>query len=167
VIEYETKAPIEGAVVGAMYFIHPIVGMDGGGYPVHIKEILTDKEGKFVFPSYLTWIFPLQVGDHIGFYFYKPGYVSRYFWDKEFLSYFGGKVLEGSPLWNESKKVRFHDGILELSRLESKEDRINALRDTNLYFGQKKEKLLLKLTNEESNYLYGPGAAIPNLREKK
>jgi hypothetical protein len=77
VIDAETKAPIEGAVVVVLYFKRPIIGGPGGpnSYVFKAKETLTDSKGEFFFPSYSSVIlFTEDAG--VDFIFFKPGYTS-------------------------------------------------------------------------------------------
>ena len=63
VIDAETKEPIEGAVVVVVYKKHSLISGPGGGYSsvIKVKEILTDKNGEFYFPSYTTVIQPNSI----------------------------------------------------------------------------------------------------------
>jgi hypothetical protein len=63
IVDAETKKPIEGAVVVAMYKKYPIISGPGGGSAsiMHIKEALTDKKGEFHISSYTTFIQPLFI----------------------------------------------------------------------------------------------------------
>lgn len=76
IIDAETKEPIEGAVVVAIYQKEPIISGPGGGSSsiINIKEILTDKNGEFHISPYLTIIQPLSIEDRVEFIIYKPGY---------------------------------------------------------------------------------------------
>lgn len=47
VVDAETKAPLEGAVVAVMWYRKPLVSMNGPGYFHRAREVLTDAEGKF------------------------------------------------------------------------------------------------------------------------
>ena len=78
VIDAETKEPIEGAVMVAMYGKHSLISGPGGGYSsvIKVKEVLTDKYGEFYFPSYTTIIQPNSIEDYVQFIIYKPEYKS-------------------------------------------------------------------------------------------
>ena len=79
IIDAETKEPIEGAVVVAIYYKYPIISGPGGGSKsiVGIKEALTDEKGEFHIPSYTTFIQPNSLEHDTDFIFYKPGYGGR------------------------------------------------------------------------------------------
>ncbi len=47
VVDAETKAPLEGAVVLVIWYRKPIITMDGPQYFQNAVEVLTDGEGKF------------------------------------------------------------------------------------------------------------------------
>ena len=78
VIDAETKEPIEGAVVVAIYKKYPIISGPGGGSQsiMDIKEILTDAKGEFYFSSYTTVIQPFSIEGSATFIIFKPGYGS-------------------------------------------------------------------------------------------
>jgi hypothetical protein len=78
IIDAETKAPIEGAVVVVVYYEHDIVGGPGGGNSsvIKAKETLTDKKGEFYFSTYTTLTGPNSRESYAEFIIYKPGYMS-------------------------------------------------------------------------------------------
>ncbi|MBW1783628.1 MAG: hypothetical protein JRL30_23170 [Deltaproteobacteria bacterium] len=76
VIDAETKAPIEGAVVVVVYYKHVYNIAGGRSSVVKVKEMLTDKNGMFSFPSYTTLIHPFSTESDTAFIIYKPGYGS-------------------------------------------------------------------------------------------
>lgn len=155
VIDAETKEPIEGAVVVAMYYKHPIISGPGGGSAsiIHIKEVLTDEKGEFYIPSYTTIIGPNSVEAFAAFIIYKPGYVAypscfpaygdfpdyrasplkhmslpaieRFFWEESFLKQ-EEMILSFGPL----KKGYGTYGLVELPRLSTEEERLRAVPST-------------------------------------
>lgn len=76
VIDSDTKEPIEGAVVVAIYKKDTLISGPGGGYTsiIKIKEALTDENGEFYIPSYTTIIQPLSKEEGVSFIIFKPGY---------------------------------------------------------------------------------------------
>lgn len=77
IIDAETKESIEGAVVVVSYNKWNFGGPGGGNtLPFDAKEMLTDKNGEFYFPSYTTLIGPLSKVRHAEFIIFKPGYMS-------------------------------------------------------------------------------------------
>jgi hypothetical protein len=77
VIDSETKEPIAGAVVVVLYKKWEFGGPGGGNTPtMDAKETLTDKNGDFHFPSYLTLIGPLSRVSEVSFTIFKPDYMS-------------------------------------------------------------------------------------------
>lgn len=82
VIDAETKEPIEGAVVVAIYNKW-VLGFEPQTSYVDIKEFLTDKNGEFYIPSYTTIIQPFSWEAWVRFIIFKPGYGSF----RDYLSY--------------------------------------------------------------------------------
>lgn len=76
VIDAETKEPIEGAVVVAVYEKETASFPEHYSTTIDVRETLTDKDGMFVIPSYTTIIQPLSVENPTRFIIFKPGYGS-------------------------------------------------------------------------------------------
>lgn len=77
VIDKETRAPVEGAVVVVLYEKWEFGGPGGGNtLPMDAKETLTDQNGEFLFPAYRTLIGPLSRVSEVSFIIFKPGYKS-------------------------------------------------------------------------------------------
>lgn len=77
VIYAETKQPVEEAVVVVLYKKWEFGGPGGGStVPMDAKETLTDKNGEFFFPSYITLIGPSSQKRRAEFIIFKPGYMS-------------------------------------------------------------------------------------------
>ena len=77
VIDSETKQPIEGAVVVAIYYKKSMMGIvESYSVIMNVKETLTDKNGEFYIPSYTTVIQPLSWESKATFIIFKPGYGS-------------------------------------------------------------------------------------------
>jgi hypothetical protein len=161
ILDAETKQPIEGAVIAAIYQTHSIIGGPGGGSSsiIHVKEALTDKEGEFLIPSYVTVIQPNSTSWWTEFIIYKPGYGSypnqkvypfthcgpEYLFSKEFGS--KGEVRRGS----EVLQVVF--GFVELPRLNTWDERQNANRVYMSNIPKSEWPLLQKRINEEDEWL--------------
>jgi hypothetical protein len=157
-VDYDTKQPIEGSVVEVLYFKYA----GHAGVVFKSEEMLTDKEGKFQFPKYSTFLSPLWFGGNVRFKFYKPGYVYYEDNDDRYLGNFMKlKTHEYFPDWNKSKIVKSHGSIIELSKLESKENRLRALQEAKsiIYREDRLLPLREKLIDEESMYLRS--AAFP------
>ncbi|MHB8883414.1 MAG: peptidase associated/transthyretin-like domain-containing protein [Thermodesulfovibrionales bacterium] len=77
VMEAETGKPIENAIVIGMWALVQVPGEGFGGY-AKISVVTTDKEGKFIIPSWTTFkpwkICALTHGLAPKLIFYKPGY---------------------------------------------------------------------------------------------
>lgn len=130
VVDIDTGQPIEGAVVIAKYeketFAPPV---EPKSSVIHVKETLTDKDGRFVFPSYITIIQPFSWSYDVSFLIFKPGYLC-YGWSV-LEDMFSGKddaVVERNPIWNKKIKYRFDvSGTILLPKITSYEDRSNSL----------------------------------------
>lgn len=178
VIDAETKEPIEGAVVVAIYKKYPIISGPGGGSEsiMDIKEILTNAKGEFYFPSYTTLIQPFSIEGSATFIIFKPGYGSfpNYHVSppkvgvnpEEFLS--RGRIgEEGEIEWKGiGTKTKVTFGIVELPPLKTKEERrqvhvspVDSVSWHKKTWYWKKQKHLIKLLREEYQYLYGQDAS--------
>lgn len=153
IIDIETKEPLEGAVVLAVWMRAYRTPAGDNTYFYEAKEVLTDKEGRFEIPSYKP-INLLPIISYIKepeFTFFKPGYMS--------LSSvgFGDFILEGSkeePLERKNtsgKTFRLSPGIIELPKLKTREERLEAQSDAIPLGEVPDEKMpaLLKLINTE------------------
>lgn len=163
VIDAETKEPIEGAVVVAVYNTHSIVGGPAGGWStiIKVKETLTDKSGEFIFPAYTALTNPNARDDQTNFIFYKPGYV----WDglypkykpsppsfvdlEKFFSEEYGIKKEVHDIYKKSRSAIVTYGVVELPKVETKEERLRAVPGGPTDNGKIDLPLLFKLINEE------------------
>ena len=73
IIEADTKKPIEGAVIVAMYSVDYYIGGPAGSNPelIHVRETLTNEKGEFVIPSYTTLMSPISYELGTDFIIYK------------------------------------------------------------------------------------------------
>lgn len=142
VIDAASREPITGAVVAVMYYSAPILTGPGGGSPyiIHVKEALTDEDGMFLIPSYTTLIQPNSLEDRADFIIYKPGYGSF----PEFAvkpyppiyleEFFTREIEERGEIRVDSiagtKVFPVIYGIVELPKLETKEERLRAAPST-------------------------------------
>lgn len=155
IIDIETKEPLEGAVVLAVWERVYRTPAGPNSYFHEAKEVLTDKEGRFEISSY-TPINLLPLISYIrgpNFTFFKPGYLSLSSVD------FGEFFLEGSKeAALERKKIggqtfRFAPGVLELPRLKTREVRLKNIPGGPTDVSSKKLPLFYKAINEERNNL--------------
>src|SRR6266540_2743121 len=133
VFDIETKQPIEGAVVVVEYN-KKTMGIGASMTSVmDVRETLTDKEGNFHFPSYTTLLQPFSWQIPSSFIIYKPGYASLklgagYFAREEW------KEQGGSWPDPELRILKYRlsgHGIVELPKLNTKEQRLAALYPAN------------------------------------
>lgn len=152
IIDIETKDPLEGAVVLAVWERVYRTPAGPNSYFYEAKEVLTDKDGRFEIPSYtpinLLPIISYMRGPY--FTFFKPGYLSLSSVD------FGEFFLEGAkeePLERKDisgKTFRLAPGIIELPKLKTREERIDQLPSGLMYEeAEKKAKNYMRLLNIE------------------
>ncbi len=167
VMDAGNKMPIKSAVVVAMYYSEPIITGPGGGSPyiIHVKETLTDENGIFVIPSYTALIQPNSLEGKADFIIYKPGYGSypggkatpdRHYVDPE--EYFSRELgAKGEVIWGmegRKKRIPVTFGIVELPKLETREERLQAAPSTRPgELSPEDIPLLYKAINEERNRL--------------
>jgi len=165
ILDAETKEPIKGVVVTAAYWADALVGGPGGGNPkiIHIKEALTDEKGEFTIPSYKTILNPIYIEDHVIIYIYKRGYAScPNFYPKPYpTNYIGLTILFSGEIGaervvkikNESRTVTITNGILELPKLTTWQERRKA-RHGELSAKPEYWPLLHKMIEEEDEWLW-------------
>lgn len=167
VIDAETKAPIEGAVVVVVYEKH-VYGIAGGySSVIKVKEILTDKNGMFSFSSYTTIIHPFSTEQEADFIIYKPGYgsfpdfttcppsafptdiIERFFWAETFgkQGEIRARLLTDGEWKDTTEKVTF--GLVELPMLRTEKERLKTIPGRPTGFRSKELPLLFKAINEE------------------
>jgi hypothetical protein len=166
VIDAETKEPIEGTVVVAVYY-KATMGLGAGSISsiINTREVLTDKDGIFRIPSYTTIILPFSWSASASFIIFKPGYgtfplmqvypPSLSLPDQEI--FFSAGV--GAERWlnayvadwkYEYKTLK--TGIVELPKVKTLEQRRKALMDVDVYGPHIKPKelpLFYKMIEEE------------------
>ena len=152
IIDMDTKEPIEGAVVVAVYGVESIIGGPAGGWSkdIHAREVLTDKDGYFHIPSYTTLVGLNSRADRTEFIIFKPGYAS---YPEQFRkiapfkncvsensgyfpsscraeALFSGKTGKAGTVYKNKnrmgRKVDFQYGIVELPKLNTWEEREQA-----------------------------------------
>ena len=166
VIDAETKKPIEGAVVLAVWDRNYRTPTGGSSYFYEAKEVLTDKDGRFEIPSYIT-INLLPLISYIEgptFTIFKPGY-GDFTWHRvsppmelslpaieEFFLYETG--TEGEIGWDykTEKKIKVIFGIVELPPLKTREERLRSIPG-HITEAIDKTPLLNKLIDEEDKAL--------------
>jgi len=165
ILDVETKRPIEGAIVVAVYTTRSMGAGSGQSLNViNIREAMTDKEGRFHIRSYTTILpQPFTRQDRPNFLIYKPGYATVQLPLKK---HFTGKTPAERDLspWHDpvlsgKYKIKLRGaGIVELPRLSTKDERLRnmpTLPDPLENLG--KQKGLTKLINEEKKELGEPG----------
>lgn len=151
IIDIETKEPIEGAVVLAVWQRAYRTLAGDNTYFYEAKEVLTDKEGRYEIPAY-TPINLLPIISYIRkpeFTIFKPGYLSL-----------SGRHLEENVINNPAEfkrnenMYRLAPGIIELPKLKTREERIKKLPSGLMYEeAEKKAKNYMHLLNVERHNL--------------
>ena len=172
VLDKETKQPIKGAVVVAVYG-KEMLGITGAGSltkTINVREALTDKKGMFIIPSYTTIITPLSWSRKTTFIIFKPGYGAfpslnvvlptdqEAFFSEDF-----GREREIETMRKSAKNgpefyhLKVPYGIVELSKVSTREERIRARMAADILgfdISESKLPLLLKTIQEERNNGY-------------
>ncbi len=151
VIDIETKEPLEGAVVLAVWHRNYRTPAGDNAYFYEAKEVLTDKEGRFEIPSY-TPINLLPLISYIegpSFTIFKPGYGSLQMALGDYLT--GEKKLEpyGGKLPLSGYMIRVSSGIIELQKLKTRDERVKVLLIPPSIPDDKMSNLI-ELINEEA-----------------
>lgn len=145
VIDVETKEPLEGAVVLAVWDRYYRTPTGGSTYFYEAKETLTDKDGKFEIPSY-TPINLLPIISYIEgpkFIIFKPGYgsfpnhhISPPILGVNPAEFFSTTEVgtEGEMIWKGiGGKTKVTFGIVELPRLKTMEERVRNFPGLHMY----------------------------------
>ncbi len=122
VIDAETKAPIEGAVVVGVWRRQPALAM----HPKHLfeeaKEVLTDKNGEFTLPGHFSMKSILSPLSEVRFqlYIYKPDYGS-----------FPQFQISPNPKQSDDDLFRLFEthGLVELPKLKTREERLAIIHE--------------------------------------
>lgn len=129
ILDKETKQPIEGAVVVAVYNKEYMgVGAGANTKIINVRETLTNSDGKFHIPSYATLIVPVFSREsYATFVIFKPGYASISGANLEDL-FMGEKGQEGGwQLLYTTETIRFSpQSVVELPKLKTWEERNKA-----------------------------------------
>lgn len=161
VIDAATKEPLVGAVIVAMYYSSPIITGPAGGSPyiIHVKETLTDQNGLFRIPSYTTIIQPNSVEHITDFIIYKPGYgsfpamASKPYPPIQLEEFFTRSIGETGEIRIDSikgmKVFPVAYGIVELPKLQTKEERLRAVPGRPSSIDPEQIPLLHKAINED------------------
>ncbi len=175
VIDADTKEPIEGAVIVAVYDKRAIrLAPHSVGIIMHAQETLTAKDGTFVIPSYTTITDPFSFDFRVTFVIYKSGYGSfpakpGIQWVTKFQrvpagispddheNFFSRSIgSEGElelAIWEkgvlEFRKVRVPFGIVELPKLKTREERLKVIPAPPGEYSDRDLPMFYKAINEE------------------
>jgi hypothetical protein len=152
VIDAETKEPISGAAVLAVYYGEYPTVAGANTYAIDAQETLTDEKGEFNIAEVKEWF-----GDHPGtpveanLMIFKPGYGA-------FPHHRGSRAIGENSSWPPPGKYV----VYELPKLKTREERKANLRFQYYEgFGDRIFSHFLNLINEEYRNLGLPGISIP------
>ncbi len=164
-IDAETKEPIEGAAVVAIYQKHPFISGPGGGSDsiVTVKEAVTDRNGEFRISSCFALMGPNSYEEYTNFIFYKPGYGSftvnykklmgdareNYLLEENY-----GKKGDIIDVYMERKVGEGTYGVVELLPAKTWEERRKAARNGPLdNVAEKKWPIFKEMLDKEEKWL--------------
>lgn len=156
VVDGQSKEPIEGAVVVAVYHIRKYglgAGIMSDSTAIAAKETLTNKNGEFhIRPHIFVSLWPFAKGETTEFIVYKPGYTD--FPGFDYMNYF-----PSSPLHVDisTLEILFRKGVaVDLMKLRTEEERLRCIPSSPTDMGVKELPLLYEAINEE-NKRFGLG----------
>ncbi len=163
VVDIDTKEPIEGVVVVAIYY-KSTLNPPAGSYSnvIHVKETLTDKNGGFYFPAYTTFIHPLAYSGNCEFLIYKAGYgnLGKEPVEEE-LSGKANKTFERKALWNNNLVFRFlPNGTIEVPKLTNIQDMKNSWGNAGIWgaeIDKSEVPLLYNMVTKEEQTIFIKG----------
>jgi hypothetical protein len=156
ILDIDTKQPIEGAVVVIVYrTANPGMGAGQGSSVIDVRETLTDKEGKFLIPSYTTIIQPFSWKIPGTVLIFKPGYPSL----ELHPSFFVGEHVkdeEGTWYWSKELKYKLRGaGTVELPKAKTKDEKWHSSFVGVSGYTNKELPLLYKARDEADKALSG------------
>jgi hypothetical protein len=134
VVDVESKEPIEGAVVLAVYYKSTISVAGSGSYAVNAQEMLTDANGEFKIPARTVKLKDASGKLQCNLIIFKPGY--GVFPDHEL-----SNAVEESKTWPRPEKHI----VYQIPKLKTKEERENNVIWMHKYM----KPLYIHAINEE------------------
>lgn len=159
VVDAESNEPIEGAVVVVSYGkVTMGLGAGSNSSIINVRETKTDKEGKFVIPSYTTLIQPFSWEWSAMFTIYRPGYANADDMDLEDAFSAGAPKAYEVPwinnfVYRTNFKFIVSQGVVALPKLRTKKERLIAFPSIPADMPGRKLKLLIQMINDESHAL--------------
>jgi hypothetical protein len=141
VIDVDTREPIEGAAVLAVYYDQAITVAGTNTYPIDAQETLTDEKGEFKIPEVKRW-FGGRPGTVVeaAITIFKPSYGV---FPRHPLSV-ANKVDQGGSALDKNV-------IYELPELKTREERARNVSDLGIKYNLpfSKQKMMIQKANEE------------------
>ena len=155
ILDYDTKQPVEGAVVVVEYMTASWwMSPDSSSSIMDVRETLTDKDGNFRIPSYTKLIQPFSWQIMTDFIIFKPGYGTAQLDGRHFSGYELKEEQERSWYWTKELHYKLRGkGIVEIPKMRTREERIRAMEDISIPgpdFPSRKMQILIRLYNEEN-----------------
>ncbi|HBI22938.1 MAG TPA: hypothetical protein DDX84_01705, partial [Nitrospiraceae bacterium] len=150
IIDIETKEPLEGTVVLAVWERVYRTPAGDKSYFYEAKEVLTDKNGRFEIPAYTPINLLPLISYMRGPYFiiFKPSYLSIEWWHPNY--FLEGSTEKATELTELSgKKYRLSPGLIELPPLKTREERLEVVGDLPPSIPDEKMTKLIELMNKE------------------
>jgi hypothetical protein len=153
ILDIDTKQPIEGAVVVAEYRkAYLSMGAGKADYIMDVREMLTDKEGKFYFPSHVALSSLISTQIPTTFIIFKPGYASLGYPQLESQFFTGEEIKEKEGSWPGLGELKYrlgNHGTVEIPRLRTKSEMERRMLGFPTGYGPKELPLLYKAYEEE------------------
>ena len=151
VIDANTKEPISGAAVLAVYYKSVATVAGSNSWTVDGQETLTDENGEFKIPKARRWFVSHRGYTESNLTIFKPGYGS-------FPRHKDSNAVGENDSWPPPDKYV----VYELPKLETREERKeNMIFERHLEIPYHKRKRFLNLINEEYKYLGFTPYSIP------
>ena len=155
ILDIDTKAPIQEAVVVAVYN-KQTMGLGAGAFSsiINVQEALTDNKGNFRLPSYTTFINPFSWESYTLFIIFKPGYASM---EMDLEDVFTGRISEfREGGWPWSKDLKFllrMPNIVEIPTLKKREEFIARTLGFPIGYDEEDLPLLYQAFHNEEKML--------------
>jgi hypothetical protein len=176
-IDSETKEPIEGVVVVALYWEDYSFCLNPGGCSPSIAgvaEVLTDTKGEFYIKPFTTWMGPFGYTGWTRFIIYQPGYACYPESGRKkapkpldtvdpedlFSKEIGTKGTVTYPSWSGYAKddktttIETIFGIVEMPKLKNREERVRSLPSFPLDYDEKDLPLLYEQIQKDRKFLF-------------
>lgn len=145
VIDAETKEPLEGVVVVALYNVREYGPGGSGADAVDAKEAVSDKNGDFsISPKVYFSLYPFATGWTTEFKVYKPGYAGFPYWTIVRQT----DQMEARTKSQEEEMMK-QGAVIKLQKVHTRDERLKAMWGRPIRIPDGKMPKLLELMNKE------------------